>query len=198
MKKRKRSAAVFLLLSGAALTGLYLLKNGLPERSGITEYRFDAENPEYPESSGDPEAETAEKKIVVHVAGCVKLPGVYELPEGARVGDAVTEAGGFSDDADTAYVNLAMTLSDGVQIVIPALPDTDNNTDSGHRADGTVNINTASVEDLMQLPGIGEAKAEAIADYRKQNGLFRTIEEIREVPGIGDAIFEQIRDKIRI
>ena len=190
---------MFLLLSAAALTGLYLLKNGLPERSGITEYRFDAENPEYPESYGDPEAETAEKKIVVHVAGCVKLPGVYELPEGARVGDAVTEAGGFSDDADTAYVNLAMTLTDGMQIVIPALPDeADSNADSGPRTDGTVNINTASVEDLIQLPGIGEAKAEAIADYRKQNGLFRTIEEIREVPGIGDAIFEQIRDKIRI
>ncbi|MCD8020149.1 MAG: helix-hairpin-helix domain-containing protein [Clostridiales bacterium] len=166
--------------------------------------------------------------IFVHICGCVKNPGLYELPEGIRAGNAIEEAGGFTKKADQTAVNLAEILADGVQLYIPAegetggtvagqsgensmFGQTDGTSVSGQSdtaaegnvsgsgavdSEGRVNINEASLEELMTLSGIGEARAQAILSYREENGSFSSIEDIKNVSGIGDGIFDKIKDKI--
>ena len=150
-----------------------------------------------------PEATTAEE-ICVHVCGCVQTPGVYYLPKGARIHDAIEQAGGMTEAADSQYVNLAKEAEDGVQIYIPSLEETAEGflppvQESQQQAsDGLVNINTASVEELKTLPGIGTVKAEAIVAYRESQGAFRSAEEIMNVAGIKESAYEKIKDYIRV
>ena len=170
------------------------------------------------ESSGMPEslimAETPETQgiIVVHVCGEVKNPGVFELPEGSRLVDAVELAGGFTEEAADSYLNLAAVLSDGEQVRVPDREEADfaaagmllqdaGNLSRGAEPSGTggkVNLNTASKEALMTLPGIGEAKAEAVIRYREEHGGFQKTEDIMKVPGIKQSAFEKIREKITV
>lgn len=141
--------------------------------------------------------------ICVHVCGAVNNPGVYELPEGSRIYEAIELSGGFTDNACKDYVNLAQTVSDETQIVIPTVQEVEdgsvflqNENANGAEKNGLVNINTADVAMLCTLPGVGEAKAEAIVNYRKQIGQFETIEQIMEVEGIKDGMYSKIQDKI--
>lgn len=144
------------------------------------------------------------KFIYVHVCGAVKKPGVYELSAGARADAAVKAAGGLLKDADEKAVNLAEVLSDGVQIYVPSkeenykvsTPLEHSTVDAGNS--DLINVNSASMEELMTLSGIGESKALAIIQYREENGRFASIEEIKNVKGIGDGIFEKIKDAITI
>ena len=141
--------------------------------------------------------------ICVHVCGAVNIPGVYELPDGSRIYEAIDLSGGFADNACKDYVNLAQTVSDGTQIVIPTIQEVEDGSvflqnENAHETEesGPVNINTADVTRLCTLPGIGEAKAEAIINYRKQIGQFETIEQIMEVEGIKVGMYSKIQDKI--
>lgn len=127
-------------------------------------------------------------EIVVEIKGEVKNPAIYTMPENTRISDLVSIAGGFTSYADTLNINLATKLEDGMIIII----------NKNENLDARVNINKASLEELMTLDGIGEAKAKAIIEYRNANGLFKTIEEIKNVPGITDKIFKNIKDKITI
>lgn len=142
--------------------------------------------------------------ITVDVSGAVANPGVYLLPVGSRVEDAVNAAGGLLENAYAEVVNLAMPLQDGTKVLIPILPEpVDHQVDGGQElnlaaAASLVNINTASCEQLMSLPGIGESKARAIISYRENNGPFTTIEQIMNVSGIGPATFENLKDLITV
>ncbi len=145
--------------------------------------------------------------LFVHIAGSVKNPGLYELPQGSRVSDAVSAAGGMSEDANTSSVNLARQLTDGEQIIVASNEDilaateteTSNGSPSGEVfSQGKVNINTASAEELMTLDGVGEATADKIIAYRQENGPFARIEEIKEVSGIGEKKFEAMKDAITV
>ena len=148
------------------------------------------------------------QEVYVHVCGAVATEGVYMLPKGSRLTDAVTAAGGFTEEADTTYHNLAAELSDGQKVYVPTLAETEalpvaekagkvSETGEGTPvANGKVNINTATKEELMTLRGIGEAKAESILLYRHKVGPFQSIEELKHVSGIGDAMFERIKDGI--
>lgn len=162
--------------------------------------------------SAEPELQedtTAENQTViyVYVCGAVMYPGVYELEEGSRAVDALKAAGGFSDIADTDAINLARQVYDGEQLYIPYdgedyTPDTfsdstDNKAEEA-ASDSLVNINTADLEELKTLSGIGDAKASAIIEYRKQHGNFNSIDEIINVNGIGDALYQQIKDYITV
>lgn len=140
-----------------------------------------------------------EQTLVVYVCGEVLSPGVYELPKESRIVAAIEAAGGFTLDAATEVVNLAKPLEDGMQITIPSTEEAEAVAlfQSRH-AEGFVNINSASVEELCTLPGIGEAKAETIIRYRKEHGLFQNTEELRKVTGIGENLYLQIKDKIYI
>ncbi len=134
--------------------------------------------------------------ITVHVAGEVVAPGLVEIAPGSRVADAVAAAGGSTRDADLARVNLAAELRDGEQIVIPG--PTANPAAGAVGADGTVRINAASVGELEQLPGVGPVLAGRIATYRDEHGAFAAVEDLLDVPGIGEGKLETLRDAVAL
>lgn len=146
---------------------------------------------------------TATGEVVVHVIGAVSAPGVYTLPENARVDDAV-RAAGATETADLAQLNLAQKLADGQKITVPAIGETPAAENSEEAAststesDALVNINTASQAELETLPSIGEVRAQAIISYRETNGGFRTIEELQEVSGIGEKIFADVAPHVTV
>ena len=131
-------------------------------------------------------------EVTVYVSGAVNTPGVYKLPAGSRVDDAIKAAGGFAVGAEQSNINLATPLGDGQQIDVPGI------VNPSHVNAGRVNINTATVDELDALPGIGPTTAQAIVDYRLQNGNFQTIQDIQKVPGIGSATYDGIQDYITV
>ena len=161
-----------------------------------------------------------EEKIVVHVTGAVKNEGIVEIKEGARIADAVEASGGFSEIADISQINLAYQLEDGQKIYIPSINDEkvdendkvlqkeyiteeagdeviiEDNDISVKSKESKININTAKMSELEEIPGVGEATAQKIMEYREQNGKFKNIEDIKNVSGIGDSKFENMKDKI--
>jgi len=145
--------------------------------------------------------------IFVHVKGAVANPGLYSLPPGSRVKDALSAAGGLSPDGEAVSLNLADFLQDGQSLSIPQTAPTSapnlnpvpapaipNEPSESHR--DLIDINTASFEELDSLPGIGADKAQKIITYRQENGPFPTIEAIQEVSGIGPATYANIKDLI--
>ena len=144
-----------------------------------------------------------EKPIVVQISGAVPRPGVYALPEGARVQDVISAAGGFLAEADKEFINLAQLLEDGERIDIPYIegfsaviptPEVNPITVSSD----LININTAASFELEALPGIGPTLAGRIVAYRDANGPFQSIEDIKDVSGIGDVLFERFKDMITV
>ena len=162
------------------------------------------------------------QSFVVYVSGYVNNPGVYELSAGSRVIDAIDAAGGYSKEAYDNYLNLASLIADGQMIYVPSEEEVESGSiergvasgadgsgvggvtggngggNGGNSSDsGTlVNINQASKEELMTLPGIGESKADKIIAYREENGRFSTPEGIMEISGIKDGLYNKIKDKI--
>ncbi len=144
--------------------------------------------------------------LVVHVIGAVPRPGVYELPEGSRIQDAIQAAGGLLAQAEVSFINLAAPLEDGQQLDIPykdGAPASDPFSDEPQATldvnqSELIDINTASVEELDTLPGIGPTTAQKIIEYREVNGPFQDIEDIMNVSGIGPATFEEIKDLITV
>ena len=147
-------------------------------------------------------------QIIVHVTGQVKNSGVVSLEEGARVVDAIYSAGGETVDADLNKLNLAYILNDGDKIYVPKKEDSQTEYITSGAGENVssyttqssdskiININTATVDELATLPGIGKAIAERIVAYRMQNGKFENIEDIKNVTGIGDSKFNNIKDEI--
>ena len=149
-----------------------------------------------------PEPGPTASLIQVHVAGEVKLPGVYTLPEGAIVQDAIDAAQGPAAKAREDLLNLAAILSDGQRIYVPSSEET-TTVDSGQRSldanpGSLVNINTASQEELESLPGIGTVRAEAIIAYRTNNGYFLSIDDLLKVDGIGETTFNALKQLITV
>lgn len=150
------------------------------------------------------------ENIKVYITGEINNSGVYELKKGSRVIDLIKLAGDLTEDGDLNAINPARTLKDGESITIPkkilvnspAEEDSPSNnistSQSGKTKEGLININKASKAELMELYGIGDVKAQAIIDYREENGSFVSIEDIKEVSGIGDKTFEKIKDKITV
>ena len=158
--------------------------------------------------SQEQDTDQREETIIVYVCGAVKRSGVVTLPEGSRVYEAIEAAGGLTEDADERLLNQAMMLADGDQITVltkdeagtKELQPVTNGSGgtSGETSGGKININTADLEALQQLSGIGAAKAADIIAYREANGAFRTIEDIMKVSGIKTALFNRIKDGITV
>ena len=157
--------------------------------------------------------EKENKTIMVDISGEIITPGVVKLPEGSRIIDAITAAGGKTEDADLSKVNLAYILDDGVQLYIPRYNEKlekeivqtepgvgiiQEGINTTSKKDSKVNINTANKEKLATLPGIGEGTAEKIIEYRSKAGKFKAIDEIKKIPGIGESKFKSLKDKITI
>ena len=157
--------------------------------------------------------EKENKTIMVDISGEIITPGVVKLPEGSRIIDAITAAGGKTEDADLSKVNLAYILDDGVQLYIPRYNEKlekeivqtepgvgiiQEGINTTSKKDSKVNINIANKEKLATLPGIGEGTAEKIIEYRSKAGKFKAIDEIKKIPGIGESKFKSLKDKITI
>ncbi len=181
------------------------------ESSGEHEKEDAASNEDCGEDRGDCEETGA--MLYVHICGAVCSEGVYALPAGSRVTDGIKAAGGFREDADESFHNLAALLADGQKVYVPtrketealSLPERTGGADGsltgvsgayGSETGKKVNLNKAGFAELMTLNGIGEAKAESILKYREKVGRFQSIEELKKVSGIGDAMFERIREDI--
>lgn len=148
--------------------------------------------------------------VLVHAAGSVAAPGVYELPSGARVADLLAAAGGAHAEADLDRLNLAEPLVDGTRIYVPSVgeevppelapPPSPAGPVAGDAPAGAgpVNLNTASAEELDSLPGVGPATSEAIIRYRTESGGFASVDELLDVSGIGEAKLEQLRDLVTV
>jgi competence protein ComEA len=136
----------------------------------------------------------AKPQLIVDVTGAVRRPGLVHLAQGTRVADALAAAGGATAKADTGLVNLAAPLADGEQVVVPSRGAAGAAAPAGPDAPpAPVNLNTATVEQLDALPGIGPATAAKIVDFRQEHGFFHSVEELDAVPGIGPARIEQLK-----
>lgn len=151
--------------------------------------------------------EEEQETIMIHIMGEVQTPGVVTLPEGARMIDAIHAAGGLTEQADMSQINLVYVLEDGLKIKIPSKDNemyiTQENGENviledpqGKEGTTMININKAKIEELTELPGIGDAMAQRIIEYREENGDFQQIEDIQNVSGIGEAKFEKLKENI--
>lgn len=137
--------------------------------------------------------------VVVHCAGAVAHPGVYRLAGGSRVADLIDAAGGPAPGADVDQLNLAALLQDGERVYVPRVGEVAVATAGGSgTVGGKVDLNSATVEQLDALPGVGPATAEAIVSWRKQHGRFRSVQQLLDVRGIGEAKLAQLRDLVRV
>lgn len=158
--------------------------------------------------------EETKQKVVVDIKGMIANPGVYEVNNDSRVNDVITLAGGLLEGADVSNINLAKIVNDEMTIIIYSTeevlekfkqevcicncPYIENNACIEEQEDNLININTAGIEELTTLTGIGDVKAEAIIKYRNDHGKFNTIEELLNVDGIGESLFEKIKDNIKV
>ena len=199
----------FLSLIAVALAGWWLLRipppppeDSIPIASTVTTLSF---------AMSSSQATALISEITVHIAGAVKTPGVYQFRLGARINDGVVAAGGATAQADLDSVNLAMLLSEGIQIYIPkrnekphivVQPRFTNPTSSNDATDKqlpvSININTATAIELEQLAGVGPSTAKAIIAFREKNGSFKTVEDLLNVRGIGPAKLSEILPQARV
>ena len=182
---------ILLILVGVG--GLFSKKEESVEETTVVETTVLAEKTEA--------STTQETVIFVDIKGAVKNPGVYQMKVGDRVKDALDAAGGLTAEADSQKVNLAKRLEDQMVIVVPKVGEEAEEIPAGETRkeatkDAKVNINTATVEELKTLKGVGEKKAEAIIEYRKKNGSFQTKEDLMKVRGIGKKLFESFEERI--
>jgi competence protein ComEA len=140
--------------------------------------------------------------IKIFITGAIHQPGLYSLPRGSRVESAITAAGGLTGNADLNKINLAAKIADGDKITIPSVFDPTSQPLTVQATSTPISfpidINTASLEELDALPGIGNAKAQSIIQYREENGDFQKIEDIMNVPGIGEGIYNNIKELITV
>lgn len=157
------------------------------------------------EVKGENQLTKGTKMIVVEIKGEVANPDVYEISEGSIIRDLITKAGGLTNEANIDKINRADKLRDNQLIVIPNKNELSNaNTninvskEGNTPEDGIININTASLEELQKINGVGEVKAKSIINYREKNGGFKSIDEMKNIEGIGDKTFEKMKDQITI
>ena len=174
------------LAAVVAVAALVLVAVNRPEPA-TGEFQI-AENPQ--------EIEVVQQFLFIHIVGEVNTPGMYQLPIGARLVDAVFAAGGLTEDADNSSVNLARELSDGEQIVVYKIGE--QGTTDSISSGGLISINRATAEQLEDLPGIGPALSARIIAYREANGGFKSKEDLKNVSGIGDSIFSGFEDLITL
>ncbi len=132
--------------------------------------------------------------LYVHVIGEVRKPGVYEIASGSRVKDVIDIAGGASEKADLASINLARSVNDGEQIIVAPK----GSPSSASAAPGRLNLNTATAPELEELPGIGPAIASRIIEYREAHGSFASVDALGDIPGIGAATIDGFRDLVTV
>ena len=200
MEKLKNNKKIIIIIGVIILIiiSIYVLTK-------IDEYNYEENNyEEYFAAEENIIKEEAKKVIVVHIIGEINKPGIVELEEGARVIDAIKKAGGTTEKADLAQINLAYILKDGQKIYIPNTEDNDKKIEyntaniENNIKEEKININTADEDELQRLPGVGASTAAKIIKYREENGSFRRIEDIQNVKGIGEAKYNDLKEQIEV
>ena len=193
---------------GLALGGFFLLKPST--QKPVTETNLQAEVAAVSkDSSSEKEIKKEEKDesaeqdlITVDVKGAVKSPGIYDLPVGSRVHDAVQKAGGLTEEADSKSLNLAQKVSDEALVYVPtkgeeaASQQVASGTTPSTSKEKKINLNKASLEELKQVKGLGGKRAQDIIDHREANGKFKSVDELKKVSGIGAKTIEKLKDYV--
>ncbi|MEE3399265.1 MAG: helix-hairpin-helix domain-containing protein [Eubacterium sp.] len=195
--------AIVMLLSLTACGSKGILVETMEEEGTEAVFGEISANASDSDAADTEDVVASEDTITVYVCGAVVQEGVYELPAGSRISDALLMAGGYDENALHGYVNLAERLEDGERIYFPDYQELEelgivpiSSTESSES--GLVNINTADAEMLKTLPGIGDAKAADIIAYREEHGAFSSIEDIKNVSGIGESIYNRISSGITV
>ena len=186
LSRRRVLAGVLLLAAVLLVAGRHLARAGASSPARTVEQR--------PLEAVEAAAPAA---LVVHVVGAVRRPGLYRLRDGSRIADAVERAGGATRRADLSLVNLAAPVADGTQVVVPrraAVGPAAAQPGTAETPAGPVHLNTATLEQLDALPGVGPSTAQKILDFRQEHGAFTSVDELDAVPGIGPARLEQLRE----
>ena len=195
---------------GLALGAFFLLKPS--SQTSVKETNLQTEvSAVSKDSSSEKEVKKEEKEespeqdlITVDVKGAVKSPGIYDLPVGSRVHDAVQKAGGLTDEADSKSLNLAQKISDEALVYVPtkgeeaASQQATSGTTASTSKDKKVNLNKASLEELKQVKGLGGKRAQDIIDHREANGKFKSVDELKKVSGIGAKTIEKLKDYVTV
>ena len=195
---------------GLVLGGFFLLKPST--QKSVTETNLQAEvaavskdsSSEKEVNKEEKEESTEQDQITVDVKGAVKSPGIYDLPVGSRVHDAVHKAGGLTEEADSKSLNLAQKVSDEALVYVPtkgeevAGQQVASGTTPSTSKDKKVNLNKASLEELKQVKGLGGKRAQDIIDHRETNGKFKSVDELKKVSGIGAKTIEKLKDYVTV
>ena len=195
---------------GLALGGFLLIKPST--QKPVTETNLQAEVATVSkDSSSEKEVKKEEKEepleqdlITVDVKGAVKSPGIYDLPVGSRVHDAVQKAGGLTEEADSKSINLAQKISDEALVYVPtkgeeaASQQAASGTTPSTSKEKKINLNKASLEELKQVKGLGGKRAQDIIDHREANGKFKSVDELKKVSGIGAKTIEKLKDYVTV
>ncbi len=211
IEKIKEYKIIFICAGlGLALGGFFLLKP--TSQTSVKETNLQAEVAAVSkDSSSEKEIKKEEKEespeqdlITVDVKGAVKSPGIYDLPVGSRVHDAVQKAGGLTDEADSKSLNLAQKISDEALVYVPtkgeeaASQQATSGTTASTSKDKKVNLNKASLEELKQVKGLGGKRAQDIIDHREANGKFKSVDELKKISGIGAKTIEKLKDYVTV
>ena len=209
-KIKEYKIIVFCAVLGLALGGFFLLKP--TSQTSVKETNLQAEVAAVSkDSSSEKEVKKEEKEesteqdlITVDVKGAVKSPGIYDLPVGSRVHDAVQKAGGLTEQADSKSLNLAQKVSDEALVYVPskgeeaASQQAASGTTPSSSKEKKVNLNRASLEELKQVKGLGGKRAQDIIDHREANGKFKSVDELKKVSGIGAKTIEKLKDYVTV
>ena len=209
-KIKEYKIIVICAVLGLALGGFFLLKP--TSQKPVTETNLQAEvSAVSKDSSSEKEVKKEEKEespeqdlITVDVKGAVKSPGIYDLPVGSRVHDAVQKAGGLTEEADSKSLNLAQKVSDEALVYVPtkgeeaASQQAASGTSPSTSKEKKVNLNKASLEELKQVKGLGGKRAQDIIDHREANGKFKSVDELKKVSGIGAKTIEKLKDYVTV
>ena len=195
---------------GLVLGGFFLLKPvaQTPAKESnlqteVTTVSKDSASEKEEKSQKSETEEVVEKDLItVDVKGAVKSPGIYDLPVGSRINDAVQKAGGLTDNADSKSINLAQRISDEALVYVPTKEETTSqeahSNASNTKENKKVNLNKASLEELKQVKGLGAKRAQDIIDHRESNGKFKSVDELKKVSGIGAKTIEKLKEYVTV
>ena len=192
---------------GLVLGGFFLLKpvaqTPAKESNLQTEVTTVSKDSTDEKEDGNQKEEVVDQDLItVDVKGAVKSPGIYDLPVGSRINDAVQKAGGLTDNADSKFINFAQRISDEALVYVPTNEEATSqempSSASNNKENKKVNLNKASVEELKQVKGLGAKRAQDIIDHRESNGKFKSVDDLKKVSGIGAKTIEKLKEYVTV
>ena len=189
---------------GMVLGGFFILKPvaQTPAKESNLQTEVTTVSKDEKEDKNQKEEVVEQDLITVDVKGAVKSPGIYDLPVGSRINDAVQKAGGLTDNADSKSINLAQRISDEALVYVPTKEEATSqeaySNASNTKENKKVNLNKASLEELKQVKGLGAKRAQDIIDHRESNGNFKSVDDLKKVSGIGAKTIEKLKEYVTV